>query len=165
MYILTPENVSLDTIQIPERTKTDIRYGVYDHKEHEDYMFESIYWLDEYPRAATELKIGEYIIQVPYNWAILLGDEDGEELELLHITKFGGRDFKAFVMNPLTGYIPKFWEIEIYNVYNEVKWTVPPFNQHQMLCVPLCGGDNPPCVYFAEYKNKISDTLDVRNMF
>jgi len=165
MYILTPENTSLDTSLIPTVTDT-LYYCVFDHTQHDDvdYKFPPMVFLEEYTKAAVELKIGNHVIQVPSSWSILLGDEDGSDLEILPVFEFHGRDFKAFSYNPCEGYMATFLPIEEMNIYQEVKWNVPSLQPAHMLAVPLCGGKNPPCVFFTENKNKLPDVIDIRHM-
>lgn len=165
MYILTPDNKSFDTSLIPAETNT-LHYCVFDHSDPDDvdYQFPPMVFLEEYAKTAMELKIGEYTIQVPSNWAILLGDEDTEYLEVFPVFEFRGRDFKAFTFNPCAGFMMKFMPIEETNIYQEVKWTVPSLQPTHMLAIPLCGGDNPPCAFFAESKNKLPDFIDIGEM-
>jgi len=165
MFILTPENKSLETSLIPNVTDT-LHYCIFDHSNADDidYKFPPMVFLEEYAKAAIELKIGNHTIRVPSSWAILLGDEDGGELEILPIFEFHGRDFKAFEFNPCGGYMASYLPIEETNIYQEVKWNVPSLQPLHLLAVPLCAGENPPCVYFTESKNKFPDSIDIINM-
>lgn len=165
MYILTPDNVSLETSLIPTITDT-LHYCVFDHTHNDDvdYKFPPLVFLEEYTKAAVEMRIGEYIIQVPSSWSILLGDEDGSDLEILPVFEFHGRDFSAFTYNPCAGYMAKFLPIEILNIYHEVKWNIPSLQPAHMLAVPLHIGENPICAFFTENKNKLPDVIDIRNM-
>lgn len=165
MYILTPDNLSLDTSLIPTITDT-LHYCVLDHTETDDvdYKFPPMVFLEEYTKAAVELKIGLYTIQVPSSWSILLGEEDASDLELLAPFEFNGQDFNAFTFNPCAGYMSKFLHIEILNIYQDVKWNVPSLQPAHMLAVPLHAGENPICAFFAENKNKLPDLIDMRDM-
>ena len=129
MYILTPENISLETSLIPDVTDT-LYYCVFDHTDSNDidFRFPPMVFLEEYAKAAVELKIGPFTIQVPSSWAILLGDEDCADLEILPLFEFHGRDFKAFVFNPVSGFRGGYLPIEVTNIYQEVKWNIPPFS-------------------------------------
>ena len=166
MYILTPENTSLETSMIPNVTDT-LHYCVFDHTDADDvdFRFPPIVFLEEYSKAAVEMKIGKYTIQVPSSWAILLGDEDCPDLEILPLFEFHGRDFKAFVFNPVAGFRCEYVPIEIMNIYQEVKWNIPALQATHMLAVPLRAGSNAPCVFFTESKNKLPEVIDLGNIF
>lgn len=166
MYILTPENKSFNTAKIPNQT-THLYYCVLDYSDSNDvdYKFPPMVFIEDYAQASAELKIGEYIIQVPLKWSILLGDTHSGELEILPITSLNGRDFKAFLFNPCKGYMPSFFDIEIVNIYQEIRWCVPTVKPQHMLAVPLASGENPLCAFFAESKNKLPDVLDIRKVF
>ena len=165
MYILTPDNVSLETSLIPDVTDT-LHYCVFDHTDDEyvDFQFPPMVFLEEYAKASVELKIGKYVIQIPSSWAILLGDENCPDLEVLPVFEFNGRDFKAFVFNPIAGFRSEYVPIEITNIYQEVKWNVPSLQPTHMLAVPLRGGKNPPCAFFTESKNKLPEVIDLGNI-
>ncbi len=158
MYILTPENKSFDTARIPNITNT-LHYAVLDYSNPDevDYRFPPLVFIEDYPKANIELKIGPYIIQVPANWSILLGEQDFGDLEALPLTSLNGRVFTAFVFNPCKGYMPKFLTVDIIGIYQEIRWTIPTLQQDHLLAVPLRGGDNPDCVFFIDNKNKLPD--------
>lgn len=165
MYILTPENKSLDTALIPSCTDT-LHYCVFDHSNPDDldYKFPPMVFLEEYAKAAVELRIGEHTLCIPSSWSILLGDVDSINLEILPIFEFHGRDFSAFVFNPCGGFMSEFLPIEETNIYQEIKWTVPSLQPTHLLTVPLCSGHNPPCAFFTESKNKLPDVIDIGDM-
>lgn len=166
MYILTPENKSMDTALIPEATDA-LYYCILDHTDNDDvdYRFPPMVFLEEFPRASIELKIGKHVIRVPLSWSMLLGDEDCHDLEIMPLLSFNGRDFKAFIFNPRAGFMPSYVPVEIINIYQEVKWSIPSIQPTHMLCVPLCGGDNPPCGFFSESKNKLPEIVDISDVF
>ena len=166
MYILTPENESFDTARIPTST-SDLYYCVLDYSDPEfvDYQFIPLVFIEDFPKASADLQIGDYRIQVPLHWCILLGDMDFEDIEIMPLTSLHARDFCVFTFNPCKGYMPTFMPIEMINVYNEVRWCVPNVKPEYMLAVPLTGGENPPCAFFVEPKNKIPDVLDIKQLF
>jgi len=166
MYILTPENKSFDTSRIPNETTT-LYYCILDYTDPEDvdYKFAPMVFIEDFARAAAELKIGDFRIQVPLHWCVLLGDRDFGDLEIMPITSLNGRDFCVFTYNPCIGYMPSFLPIDIVNIYQEVRWTVPTIKPEHMLCIPLADGENPLCAFFVDPKNKLPDILDIRQMF
>jgi len=168
MFVLTPENTSLETSLMPNKLNKDVdmRYCVLDYTEPEfiDYRFPIVAWLDEYGKSSIELQIGGYTIQAPTNWSILIGDEDSENMELLPVLGFHGRDFKAFTFNPCAGYMIKFMPIEEMNIYEKITWNIPNLHPTYMIAIPLHGGENPPCVFFAETKNKLPELIDISDV-
>jgi len=85
--------------------------------------------------------------------------------EVLPVTSLNDRGFKAFVFNPLTGFLPSFDEIEIINIYQEVKWYFPKLKFGHILAVPLGESDNSPCAYFVKDTNKIPDVLSTEDLW
>ena len=166
MFILTPEDTSFDTNLISYNQNVDLNYCVLDYSNTKDpdYKFPPMIFLEEYSKSGAELQIGKYVIQVPWDWCILLGDSEIGDLEIVDIKKFNGREFTAFSLNPISGFKPEYYPIKILNFYNEIRWTVPVVKNEHMLAVPLCGGKNPPCVFFCEPKNKLPETIDVKNL-
>lgn len=166
MKILTPDNRSCDTVTIPDQD-CELHYCVLDYSNLNDidYQFLPMVFIEDFAKAAVELKIGESIIQVPLEWSVLIGDTEYGEIELLPIQEFHGRDFSAFVFNPISGYMPQYFPIEITNIYQEVRWTVPTLKPNQLLAVGLNTGTNPNCVYFASKKTKFPEMIELRDLF
>ena len=165
MYILTPENKSFDTNRIPAMN-TELYYSVLDYSNRSeiDYKFLPIVFIEDFAKASAVLRIGTYTIEVPLHWTVLIGDQEFGELELMPLIDIGGRDFSIFSFNPCQGFMPKFMDLEIINIYQEVKWCVPSVLSDHLLTVPLCNGENPPCAFFAEPKNKWPDDLDIQDL-
>lgn len=165
MNILLPENRSFNTAKIAE--ESDHYYCVLDYSNLDeiDYQFLPLVFIEDFPKAAAELKIGGHLMQVPLSWSILIGEKEFGDLELMPIMGFHGRDFNAFTYNPCIGYMPKYLEIEIINIYQEVKWCVPSMKPDHLLAVPIVIGENPLCAFFAEPKNKFPDEIDIRDLF
>ena len=106
------------------------------------------------------MKIGNYTISLPYDWHIMIGDKECGDLEILPIEDVNNRDFTTPVLNPLTGFIPDYFKIEILTTYNEVRWFFPKLNMHNILVVPLRTGKNPPCAFFvSELSGKKLDQI------
>jgi hypothetical protein len=62
--------------------------------------------------------------------------------------------------NPITGSRPEFAEIDIIDIYHEVKWYFPKIKSGQILAIPLTNEDNPPCAYFVKDISRQSEFLD-----
>jgi len=166
MNILLPENKSFNTAQIPT-VSSELYYCVLDYSNLDDidYHFLPMVFIEDFAKASVELKIGKYLIQIPLSWSILIGDREFGEIELMAIMGFHGRDFNAFSLNPITGYMPDYYPIEIINIYQEVRWCVPALKPEHLLVVPIKSGENPPCVFFSESKTKFPDEIDVKDLF
>ena len=165
MNILLPENKSFDTAKVPE-SGSELYYCVLDYSDTEDvdYHFLPLVFIEDFAKAAVEIKIGGHIIQVPFLWSILISDQEFGDIELLPFVEFHGRDFDAFTFNPCEGYMPQFLPIEIINIYQEVRWCVPSMKPDNLLAVPITTGKNPQCAFFAESKNKFPEEVDVRHL-
>ena len=167
MNILTPENRSFSTSNISYNTDNDLHFCVLDYSNQDDvdYRFPPLVFVDEYSKPGIELQIGQHILQVPWDWSILMGDKNFSDLEILELKKFHGRDFSAFVLNPISGYMPDFVPVKILNFYNEIRWTCPAMNSEHLLAVPIHAGKEPRCVFFAPPKHKLPDVLDIMKVF
>ena len=60
--------------------------------------------------------------------------------------------------------MPDFFNIEIVNVFADVKWYFPRLKNGHILALPLTNGDNPMCVFFVKEVGKLPDTLDIRQL-
>lgn len=166
MNILLPENKSFNTARIPD-VDNDLYFSIINFSDLDDidYHFIPVVFIEEFPKAGFELKIGEYRITVPFHWSILIGDPDVGDLEVIPLKKFMGREFSAFTYNPCKGFRPKFLPIEFCNLYQEIKWSIPSIKPSYLLSVPLRDGDNPLCAFFAEEKHKLPDVIDIKHLF
>lgn len=166
MYILTTDDYGFDTNRIAYNQTIDLNYCVldYSNKNDVDYKFPPMVFVEEFSKPGTEIQIGSYIIQVPWDWCILLGDPEIGDLEVVELKKLNGRDFTAFVLNPISSFKADYLPIRIINFYNEIRWTVPVIKQEHMLCVPLSANKHSPCVFFCEAKNKLPDVIDVKSL-
>ena len=105
-------------------------------------------------------------VMMPVDWHMAVGDiESFNDLEILPLTSLNDRGFKAFVFNPITGFLPAFEEIEIVNIYQEVKWYFPKLKFGHILAVPLEDGNDSKCVYFVKETNKIPDVLSTDDLW
>ena len=164
--ILTVENKCYDLDFVPEEVD-DIRYCVLDYSDtkNADYIFVPLVFLESFNSPAAVLKIGDGTVKVPLDWSIIVCDPTVGDPEVLPVTSLNDRGFKAFVFNPITGFIPSFDEIEIVNIYQEVKWYFPKLKFGHILAVPLEEKENPKCVYFVKEVNKIPDVLSTEDLW
>ncbi len=162
LRILTlDDNSSFELNFLPQEVD-DIRYAVLDNSNpaSPDYYFVPLIFLESFSAPALVLRIGHHIVKMPVDWQILIGEPDLGDLEVLPLTSLNDRGFKVFEFNPLSSFSPKFLDVEIIDVYNEITWYSPKLKNGHMLCVPLSNDPKPLCVYFVK---EISRNCEVVN--
>ena len=166
MKILTVENSVYDLDYVPEEIE-DIRQCVFDvtDKDNADYIFVPLVFLESFNSPAAVLKIGNSTISVPLDWSLIVCDPMVGDPEVLPITSLNDRGFKAFVFNPISGFIPSFTEVEIVNIYQDMKWYFPKLKYGHILAVPLGQNDKPDCVYFVKETSKVPDILKTEDLW
>ena len=162
MKILTLENRTYILEKIPEFVDDKLRFAVLDNSNPEDpdYFFISLIFLESFNAPAAVLQIGKYKIKMPLDWKMIIGDPEQGELHVLPLTSLNDRGFNAFMFNPITDSKPSFAEVDIVDIYQEVKWYFPKTKSGQILAVPLTDGDNPPCAYFVKDISRQSEFLE-----
>ena len=158
MKILTIENETYDIDCVPDEID-DIRYCVLEGSDPEfvDFYFLPLIFLESFYAPAICLQIGEYNIQMPMDWSILLCDEDLDGIETLPLASLNNRGFNVLTMNPMASRIPGSSQVSIINVYQDVKWFFPKLKNGHLLAVPLEDGPEPVCAYFVKEANKVKD--------
>lgn len=162
MKILTlDENKAFELNFLPQEIE-DVRFAILDNStpSNPDYFFTPLIFLEIFSAPALVLRIGDHIVKMPVDWQVLIGEPDLGDLEVLPLTSINDRGFKVFEFNPLASFSPKFLDIEIIDVYNEVTWYSPKLKNGHMLCVPLSNEPEPQCVYFVK---EISRNCEVVN--
>lgn len=162
MRILTLANQAYEIDTIPEYLDEDLRYNVLDYgnKQHIDYYFPPLVFLEIFNSPAAVLNIGGNILKMPLDWNVVICDPSAGDPEIIPLTAINDRGFKAFVFNPITGFLPDFLDISIENVYTDYKWYSPKLKQGHILAVPIEMTDNPRCAYFVKDMTKIPELLD-----
>jgi len=165
LRILTTDNQSFDLNQLPEKVD-DLRYCVLDYSDAHniDYYWFPLIFLDIFSSPCADIRIGPYNIQMPLDWSIVVGDKHAGDLEIMRLVDLNDKDFDAFSINPIRGYMPDFFNIEILNVFSDVKWYFPRLKNGHILAFPLSTGSNPPCVFFVKETGKLPDQLDIRQL-
>lgn len=166
MKILTVENQSYELDYVPDEID-DIRYCVldYSNKNDADYFFVPLVFLEIFNAPAAVLKIGESTVKMPLDWSLIICEPDVGEPEVVPITSLNDRGFHAFTFNPISSFLPKFQEVEITNVYQEVKWHFPKLKYGHLLAVPLDSKEGSPCAFFVKETSKIPDVLDTYHLW
>ena len=161
MKVLTVENQSYDLDFVPEEIE-DVRYGVldYSNKNDADYFFVPLVFLEIFNAPAAVLRIGNHMVKMPLDWSLIICEPDVGEPEVVPITSLNDRGFHAFTFNPITGFLPKFQNVEIINVFQEVKWHFPKLKFGHFLAVPLGDEEGSNCAFFVKETSKVPDILD-----
>jgi hypothetical protein len=167
MRILTLNNESFDLNDLPEDVDEDTRYSVLDNSNPNDpdFFFMPLIFLESFNSPAIVLRIGEFQVQMPLDWCMVVGDKDcGLDPEVLPLTSINDRGFDAFVFNPIKGFRAEYLPIEIVNIYQDVKWYFPKMKNGQLLTVPIAEGFNPLCAYFVKEVTRQSEVLQLHKV-
>ncbi len=167
MLILQPNNNVYDMNNLPEIVDFDLRFCVLDYSNTQDvdFFFLPLLFLDSFPRPSADLQIGKYRIQMPLDWSIVIADKDFGYMETIELKDLRDRPFEAFIMNPITGYIPDFGEITHLNNFPDVTWNIPKLKYGHILAVPLERIPNPPCAFFVKDIHRLPESLDITKVF
>jgi hypothetical protein len=163
MLVLTTENDTFDMNDLPNEVEDDLMYCVLDYSQQDDidFIFIPLFFLDVFSRPAADLRIGPYRITMPLDWSIVISDRDFGYTEIIELKHLNDRDFQAFCLNPIDGYIPEFHTVQILNVFPDFNWHMPRLKFGHILSIPLRDGPNPPCAFFVKDTNKLPDVLDI----
>jgi len=137
MLILNDENRILDTDKIDEACF----YSVLRFKDtkNPDFFFEELTHVEEFTSYTMKIEIGNYPVYVPFHWSILCSDL--EYIQTMPLYEFAGRQFQAFCMNPIDGFMPHYPTVRIMEIFQNTTWSCPPMKDKDMLVIPI--GDNP----------------------
>lgn len=156
-----------DLDNIPSIIEDDLRFCVLDYSNQADvdFMFPPVVFLDQFTRPAADLAIGDYHVQVPLDWSVVIADKNMGNLEIIDIKHINDRDFQVFTFNPISGYMPSFPNIEIVNIFPDVSWSIPKLSNGHLLAVPLHIHAEPACALFVKDTNKLPESLDITKIF
>ena len=165
MKILTEHNRAYDLDVLPSEID-DVRYCVLDTTEPDniDYYWLPLVFLESFQSPVICLKIGEYQIQAPMDWSILICDEDYTSVEVIPLASLNNRGFRAVMINPLRSMSAQSEEISITNVYTEIKWHFPKLKNGHVMAMPLTNGPDPLCVFLVKDGNKIKE-MQIGDLF
>lgn len=166
MYILTNENKAYELNHVPEKD-ADIRYGVFDFsdKNHMDYYFLPLVFLESFYAPAMVMEIGPHKVQMPLDWSIVVCDETMSGIEVLPLTRLNDRGFHAMLFNPMKNSVPEVYEVEVTNIFSEVKWYFPKLKNNNLLIVPVEETENPLCLMFIKDTTKLVETVEMADLF
>ena len=166
MRILTVENTTYELDDIPE-TVDDLRYGVLDYTnpKNVDYFFIPLIFLERFYSPAAVLRVGEYTVNIPLDWSIVICDPEVGDPEVVSLMSLNDRGFNAFAMNPINGFSPNYLDVAITNIYTDIKWHAPKLKFGHLLCVPLSDKPESPCIMIVKEANKIPEVLDINDIW
>lgn len=167
MKILTLDNKAFDLNELPEEVEEDARFSVLDNSDpkNSDFFFQPLIFLESFNSPAILMKLGGFEVKMPLDWSILVGDsEGGSDPEILPLTSINERGFEAFVFNPIKGYKLDYTDIEIINIYQDVRWFFPKMKNGQLLSIPLHNEYNPPCAFFVKEISRQSEVVSVGDL-
>ncbi len=166
MLILTEHNNTFEMDSIPAEVD-DLRYCVIDYSDPKevDFFFPPLIYLDAFTREAADIRIGDFGLQMPLDWSVVIADKNLGNVEIIELSQINDRDFSIFGFNPFTSSMPFFDEIIIENTFADIGWHMPKLKNGHILAVPLRPGPNPPCAYFVRDVNKLPDNLDISKLF
>lgn len=164
MLILTEKNIPFSMNDVED--ETDIFFGIIDYSDPRtaDYLFYPLLFKEIYRTPAIELLIGEDKVILPMDWNIVIGDKDSGEIEVFPIKKLIDRSFSAFVMNPISGYMPEFRNIKVLNIFPDLKWDLPKLMNGYILCVPVKNEEKPQCIFISSPTVKVPEVLDINDL-
>ena len=167
MKILTLDNETYKLEKIPEYVDEKLRFAVLDNSDptNPDYFYIPLIFLESFNSPAAVLQIGPYKLKMPLDWKMVIGEAEQGELHVIPITSLNDRGFDGFTFNPLTGGMPEFYQVDIVDIYTEVKWYFPKIKSGQLLAVPLSNEKNPPCAYFVKDISRQCEQLDYGQCF
>jgi hypothetical protein len=162
MQILTLDNKIYHLNDLPDEIEDDLRFSVMDNSDpsNPDYFYIPLIFLESFTAPAAVLKIGPYTVNMPLDWCTIVGDPEGKDMEVLPLTSLNDRGFRTFTFNPLSSFRPEFYDIDIIDVYQDVKWYFPKMKNGQLLCTPLSNDPKPVCAYFVKEVSRQSELVD-----
>jgi hypothetical protein len=162
MQILTLDDKIYHLNDLPDEIDDDLRFAVLDNSDpsNPDYFYIPLIFLESFTAPAAVLKIGPYTVNMPLDWCTIVGDPEGPDMEIMPLTSLNDRGFRTFLFNPLSGFRPEFYDIDIIDVYQDVKWYFPKMKPGQLLCTPLSEDPNPLCAYFVKEVSRQSELVD-----
>jgi len=164
MRILTLNNRAFDLNDLPEEVDEDMRFSVLDNSNPQDpdFFFMPLIFLEAFNSPAILLQIGDYEVQMPLDWCMVIGDKDcGLDPEVLPLTSINERGFDALVFNPINGFRQEYMPIKILNIFQDVRWYFPKMKNGQLLTVPLTDGPDPLCAFFIKEISRQGEVIQL----
>ena len=108
MKILTTNNISYNLNKVPELVD-DLQYCVLDttNKKNIDFFFIPLIFLESFNAPSMVLEVGEYTVQMPIDWSVMIIEKDLGVCEMVPLTSLNDRGFEVLTSNPLAEYMIK----------------------------------------------------------
>ena len=155
-------NMAYDLDDLPDEVE-DIRYCILDNSDpkNPDYFYNPLIFMESFSAPAIVLNIGNDVIKLPMDWQILIGEKEMGDLEMIPLTSLNDRGFSAFCFNPLTSFRPEFNQIDVVDIYQDVKWYFPKLKPGHMLAIPLKSNTvGSLCVYCVRDISRTCEVVD-----
>lgn len=164
---MTEHNETYDLDHVPNNLQEDLRFCIWDasDRDYYDFYFPPLVFLESFNAPGVALEAGNCTFTMPLDWSALVCDENMSSLEIMPLTSLNNRGFCLPVFNPLGKAFPQALEVNIVDVYADVKWYFPKLKTGTVLVIPLTNGFNPPCSLFVKDRTKISDPIDPARLF
>lgn len=162
MQILNEDNQILDTDKISK----SCHYSVLRFKDakNPDFFFTKLDHIEEFTSPTMKVDIGGHTSFIPFHWSILCTDQ--EYIHTIPLYEFSGRQFDAFCINPIDGFIPYYLPVRMVEVYQATTWSCPPLHDKDLLVMPIGYRPNntqadkgPICVILTPHKIDINRSL------
>jgi hypothetical protein len=166
MLILTEENLPYNLDCVPEEVD-GLRYCVLDcsNPKNIDFYWLPLIFLESFNAPAVVLEMGEFRVPMPLDWSMLVCDDSYSDMEVMPLTSLNDRGFHTVAFNPLHHLVPIPLEVNIVNIYADVKWFFPKLKNGNVLVMPLEQKPRPKCALFVKEGNKVPDPLDMALLF
>lgn len=165
MRILTLDNETFIMTELPDEID-DLRFCILDNSNpaDPDYFFIPLIFLETFNAPALVLSIEGNIVKMPIvenrPWSIIIGDNEVGELEAVSVTSINDRGLKAFAYNPLSDFRSAFKEIEVVDIYQEIKWYFPRLKPGQLIATPLTDEPKSQCVFIGKEISRQSEIIN-----
>ena len=173
MFILNEENSPVDTNLIPEQC--ELFFWVFDNSTgFKDYFCVPLIMLESFYAPTIKLRLTtnssrrqpEYqYVNVPADYQILIGESSSANLEINPVTSLSGRNFQAFSINPMSGFMASYIHVEIEDVLPSIKWFVPKTKTGQLLAVPIRNASASECIYLVRDMPKSLEIIQSHDAF
>jgi hypothetical protein len=132
------------------------------HADFQDFYFEC---LDKtkppFEDAVFTCQIDGFALTLPATFHIAVADPEVSDIDVMPVRELIGRSFTPLVYNPVAGARSTFGSLSRPSVGPSALFSWPHVQKGCLVSLPLCHGDNPPCVFVSPLGHKFYDDLDI----
>lgn len=163
MMLLTNENTPYSMVDLPDHAEETVQYTILDYTDPKNVDFYTVplIFLETFSSPAADLRIGNFRIQMPLDWHMVIGEPDLGDVEVIEIRNISARDFSVLAFNPFSSYMMNFFHVEIENIFPDFKWFFPQLKYGHLLVVPLENKPKPTCAFFVKDAHRIPEVLEI----